>query len=102
VATPIDADRPRPVRDAAGRAAKSIGILSALVVATVGWGLLTTAQGNAIVGLLGLIPGVLTAAASALAAFRVAQCSEPQVTPTSSPMTDDGRRLVPADHQPRL
>lgn len=89
-------DRPRPVRDAASGVAKVVASVGGLITAGVSFGLLTAVQGDAITGLLGLIPGVVAAALPVWSAFRTATEAEPMVTPVSAPATRtyDGR-LVP-------
>lgn len=87
---PDYSDRPRPIRAAATRLSKMLGVAGALVTALVGWGILTAAQGDAVTGLLGTLPGIVTAVTTVLAAFGVARRSEPLVTPMSDPRTDTG------------
>lgn len=86
-------ERPRPLRDAASRLSQVLGIAGALITGLVGWGVLTAAQGDAVTGLLGLIPGVVTAVVAVLSAFGVVRAGEPQVTPLSDPRDDDGTPL---------
>lgn len=78
-------DRPTPLRDAFKTVASARAFLGSLVTALVGWGLLTSVQGDAIVGLLGLIPALITAGTALLAAFGVVSRGEPQVTPQDDP-----------------
>lgn len=88
-------DRPRPVRDVAGSVSALVGVAGTVVTGLAGFGILTAVQGNAIVALLGLIPGLITGVAVVWSAFRTAAKSEPLVTPISSPaMVVDGE-LVP-------
>lgn len=89
-------ERPRPLADAASRLSTVLGILGGLVTGLVGFGILTAAQGDAITGLLGLVPGLLTAVFTALGAFGVVRAGEPQVTPLSDPRDDEGRSLRPS------
>jgi len=84
MSAPLDV-RPVPLRDAFKTVASARAFLGSLVTALIGWGLLTSVQGDAIVGLLGLIPGVVTAVTALLAAFGVVKQAEPQVTPNTSP-----------------
>lgn len=87
--------RPTPVADAAGQVQRGVGLAGTIVTALVGWGVVTAAQGDATVGLLGLIPGAVTAVSNLLVAFGVVRRSEPLVTPVSDPQDDAGRSLVP-------
>jgi hypothetical protein len=87
--------RPTPVRDVAGQVATWTAGLGALVVSLVGFGVFTAVQGDAVTGLLGAIPGLVTWVMTALAAFRVAVKAQPLVTPVSDPRTDGGVRLIP-------
>lgn len=89
------ADRPRPIRDAFRTIGSSIAFLGSLVTALVGWGVLTAAQGDAVVALLGAIPGVVSLVTALLAAFGVARVSEGVVTPLADPVDHLGRRLTP-------
>lgn len=86
--------RPQPLRDVASGVAAWLGTLSSLVVSAASWGIITAATSDAIVGLLGLIPGVLAAGITAWAAIRSAIKGEPLVTPMSDPRTDQGEPLV--------
>lgn len=90
--------RPAPLRDVAAGVARWTAILAGLVTSAVGWGLLTSQTGDALTGLLGLIPGLVTAVAVAVAALRTAVKGEDVVTPVSDPMTTDGTRLVPSGY----
>lgn len=87
--------RPTPVRDVAGKVATWTAGLGALVASLVGFGILTVVQGDALTGLLGAIPGIVTWVASAVAAFRVASKAQPLVTPVADPRTNAGVRLIP-------
>lgn len=88
--------RPTPLDDAAGRVARVVGTVSALVTALAGSGiaLLTAEQADALTGLLGAVPGVVTLAAVALASFRVRDIAKPEVTPVEDPRAADGTPLV--------
>lgn len=86
--------RPRPLADAASTVSKIVGTAGTLVAVTVGWGLLTAVQGDAVVGLLGAVPGVVTLVTSVLSAFGVVRRAEPSVTPVSDPRDDRLRPLV--------
>lgn len=89
-------NRPRPLVDAATAVSNIVGITGGLVTMLVGWGTLTLAQGDAVTGLLGLIPGVVTVVTAVLAAFGVVHRAEPLVTPVSDPRNDAMVPLVPA------
>ena len=93
---------PRPLLDAAKTEARKVltGETSAagIVTALVGCGVLTLAQGDALVGLLGLIPGVVALGgavwAKARAAYRTFETAEPEVTPVVDPAVElDGQRV---------
>lgn len=86
---------PTPLRDAFKSVASARAFIGSLVTAVVGWGLLTGVQGDAIVGLLGTLPAVITAVTALLAAFGVVTTGEPQVTPTVDPgvIDEDGVRV---------
>lgn len=96
--------RPTPLRDAFKSVAAFVAVAGSLITAAVGWGLLTATQGDALQGLLGAVPGVVTLITALLGAFGVVRKAEPLVTPTSSPaveaVDDDGNvvlvPLVPA------
>jgi hypothetical protein len=90
--------RPRPVRNAAATVAGWVGVLGAFVTSLVGFGVLTIAQGDAVTGLLGAVPGVVTWVVAAIAAFQVSAKAEPLVTPLVSPQNNQGVRLVPERH----
>lgn len=94
--TQLYPDRPRPLMDAAARLSQVIGILGSLTTGLVGFGILTIVQGDAVTGLLGTLPGVVTAVASVLSAFGVVRAGEPQVTPLSDPRDDAMIPLRPA------
>jgi len=85
-----------PLTDIAGEVSRWVGILGSLVTALAGYGILTAAQGDAVTGLLGLIPGVVTGITTAIAAFRVAGRGAQVVTPVADPRNDSGQQLVPA------
>lgn len=86
--------RPRPILDAFKSIGSAISLLGSMVTAFVGWGILTEVQGDALEGLLGAIPGLITLITSLLSAFGVVRRAEPLVTPMEDPRTDDGVRLV--------
>lgn len=85
-----------PLLDIAAEATRWVGIIGALVTAAVGYGILTLAQGDAVTGLLGLIPGIVAAVSNAMTAFRVARRGAEVVTPVADPRDNDGVRLVRA------
>lgn len=94
------AGRPRPVRDAAVSHHRWLGLIGSLIIGLVGFGVLTTVQGDALVGLLGLIPGLVNAVTTALTAFGIAAAAEPLVTPVTDPRDADGNPLLPASAPP--
>lgn len=87
-------DRPRPIKDAADKLTRWLGVAGSLVLALVGWGILTAAQGNAVTGLLGAIPGAVNAVTTLLVAFGIVRSSEHRVTPLSDPRDNELRPLV--------
>lgn len=87
--------RPRPIMDAFRTVGSAVALAGSIVTALVGWGVLTAAQGDALVGLLGAVPGVVALVTALLAAFGVVRAAEPAVTPLSSPMDALGRPLTP-------
>lgn len=91
-------DRPRPIKAAAGTLTRWLGVAGSLVLALVGWGVLSAVQGDAVSGLLGVIPGVVNAVSTVLTAFGVVRRAEPLVTPMSDPRTDTGSPLM--SHSP--
>jgi uncharacterized protein with von Willebrand factor type A (vWA) domain len=89
-------NRPRPLAEAADRATRVIGTLSAFVTALAGSGIavLSADQADALTALLGAAPGVITMVGVALASFGIVKRAEPQVTPLESPMDNQGNYLV--------
>jgi hypothetical protein len=85
-----------PLRDIAGETARWVGIVGSLVTAAVGYGILTAVQGDAVTGLLGLLPGIVTGVANTVTAFRVAERGAQVVTPMIDPRDSDGTPLVRA------
>lgn len=77
--------RPRPVLDAFKSVGSAVALLGSVATALIGWGVLSTAQGDALSGLLGAIPGIVTLVTALLAAFGVVRVAEPQVTPVADP-----------------
>jgi predicted anti-sigma-YlaC factor YlaD len=90
----IDPSRPRPLQTVASGVAKVVGMLTALVTAAAGYGIVTAVQGDAVTGLLGALPGIVTLIGTVAAAFQVANKGEPKVTPMSDPQASNGQRLV--------
>lgn len=86
--------RPRPLVDAASATARIVGTVGTLVAMLVGWGAVTLAQQDAVEGLLGLVPGLVTSVVAVLSAFGVVRRGEPSVTPLSDPRDDRQRQLV--------
>lgn len=103
-----DHDRPVPIQDAFSSIPNTIRFLASIVATLAGFGVLTAVQGDAVVGLLGLIPGVAAAVAEVLREFRVTRAIhtvERVVTPLSDPARRvDGGALVAlvaaVDHRP--
>lgn len=87
--------RPRPLRAIAQRITKTITVVGAVVTSLVGVGVVTAAQGDAVTGLLGAIPGIVGGIFAVLTAFGVVRQGEPLVTPSSDPRDNRGVRLVP-------
>lgn len=90
-------ERPRPLADAADRAVRVVGTLSALVTALAGAGisLLTQDQANAVTAVLAGTPGLIAAIGVMLASFGIVRKAEPKVTPVASPRDNAGNVLVP-------
>lgn len=95
-------DRPRPLRDLAARWSKTMTVIIGVVASLSAAGIFSadqaTGAANALTALdvvFAAILGLITAAGTAAGAWRVAQDGEPQVTPLTSPMDNDGRPLVP-------
>jgi hypothetical protein len=89
--------RPRPIKAAADNLSKLLAVAGAFVTALAGWGILSVAQEDAVTGLLGAIPGVVTAVTALLTAFGIVRRAEPLVT-LSDPRDDTGAVL--AAHSP--
>lgn len=93
----LEADDARhPLAEVAGQLGRWLGLAGSLVTALAGYGVLTAVQGDAVQGLLGAIPGVVTMVTALLVAFGVVRQGEPLVTPVADPRDDAGRALVPA------
>lgn len=86
--------RPRPIKTVANELATVLGVAGAFVTALAGWGIVTATQQDAVTGLLGAIPGAVTAITTALTAFGIVRRAEPLVTPMSDPRTDSGAPLM--------
>jgi hypothetical protein len=91
----VQIDRPTPLRDAASAVQKGLGMIGALATAAAGYGIITAAQGDAVQGLLGAIPGVVALVSNFLVAFGIVNKAEPQVTPVSDPIDAAGNKLTP-------
>ncbi|GAA1281618.1 hypothetical protein GCM10009634_27330 [Saccharothrix xinjiangensis] len=100
MAPTIPADRPRPILEAFKSVGSAVSLAGSVVTALVGWGILSQVQGDAVEGLLGAIPGVVTLVTALLAAFKVVRRAEPLVTPVADPQNNAGVRLVPASAGP--
>lgn len=89
--------RPTPLDDAARRATKIAGAVSALLTALAGSGIavLTADQADALTALVGAAPGLIALAGAAMAAFGTAATAKPDVTPVADPMDNKGNHLVP-------
>lgn len=87
-------ERPVPIRDAFRSVGSTIALIGSVVTGLVGWGVLSVAQGDALSGLLGAVPGLITLATALLAAFGVVRVAEPAVTPLADPRDELGRRLT--------
>lgn len=89
--------RPTPLDDAARRAVKIAGTISALLTALAGSGIavLTAEQADALTALVGAAPGLIALAGAAMAAFGTAAVAKPDVTPVEDPMDNQGNHLVP-------
>jgi hypothetical protein len=87
-------NRPRPIKVAADKLSKVLAVAGAFVTALAGWGILSVAQQDAVTGLLGAIPGVVTAVTTVLTAFSIVRRAEPLVTPMSDPRDNAGAPLA--------
>jgi hypothetical protein len=92
-------NRPRPLLQAANGVVKTLGLITAVLTAAAGYGLISVAQQDAVQGLLGLIPGAIVGVLNVLTAFRIVRVAEPKVTPISSPQNNAGQQLVPAKEE---
>lgn len=87
-------NRPSPITDAFKSVGSAIAFVGSVVTALVGWGVLTAAQGDATTGLLGLIPGVVTALTQVLTAYGVTKRAAAETTPVSDPAVVVNGQLV--------
>jgi hypothetical protein len=90
--------RPVPIRDAFKSVGNATDFLISIVVILGGYSALSAQQGDAIVGLLGAIPGLVTLAGDVYRSFKVKAAiaqAESKVTPLSDPMDNEGNRLLP-------
>lgn len=87
----------RPIKEAFRSVGSTLALLGSVVTGLVGWGVLTGVEGDAITGLLGVIPGVVTAVTVLGTAFGVLRKAEPQTTPTADPavLAEDGVTRIP-------
>lgn len=92
--------RPTPLREAFRTVAGGVAFLGSIVTMLAGWGILSSLQADAVTGLLGAVPGVVTLATALLAAFGVVKVAEPQVTPTEDPAAVVDGVLVPLSIDP--
>lgn len=99
-------DRPRPLLAALRTVGMAVALVGSIVASLVGYGVLTATQGDAITGLLGALPGLVTLITALLSAFGVVKAGEKAVTPIADPAIDiDGTltSLTPApagEHNP--
>lgn len=88
--------RPAPLDDIAHDVTAGAGLGGAVVAALVSGGIIGVSRGSVLSALLGLIPGFITLITTAYAARHVATKGAEQVTPLSSPMDNQQRKLIPA------
>lgn len=88
-------ERPLPLREAFRSVGAGVSFLGSAVTMLAGWGVLTATQHDAIEGLLGAVPGLVTLVTALLSAFGVVKVGEPQVTPVSDPAAHVDGVLVP-------
>lgn len=80
--------RPVPIQDAFRTVTGATQFLGSVAAILVGYGVLTLAQGNGIIALLGTIPGLVTLVTDLVRAFRVSAAiaeAETLVTPIADP-----------------
>lgn len=97
--TDIDT-RPRPIKDAFGTVGSVISWGGALATALVGFGVVTAVQGDAVVGLLGALPGIVSKLSDLVVAFKVTNRAEKETTPVVAPRDNAGAALIPAELPP--
>jgi hypothetical protein len=94
-----------PLHNIANLVGVGVGVLSTVVTAVAGSGVLggtISAKGNALVPLLGLIPGVLSGVLAFVAAKSVAVAATPMVTPVTNPKDNHGNPLKAVDSLGKL
>jgi hypothetical protein len=87
--------RPRPLLDKVKSVGGALAALTGLVAWATSFGFLTEQQGAASAALLALVPGIIGAVGTVLTSFGVVKSGEKLVTPLSSPMNNEGERLIP-------
>ena len=87
-------NRPTPLRAVAAKVVAVVGVLGSVVTSLVGWGLWSAEQGSAASGLLGTVPGLLTAVTVVAVAFGFVKRGEDVVTPLADPRSNTGDQLV--------
>lgn len=91
----LPADQRHPIRDAATAVTRVVGLIGSVLTALVGYGILQAVQGDAVIALLGAIPGLITQVTTVLAVFGLVRRAEPDVTPLADPRNADGEPLYP-------
>lgn len=89
--------RPAPIREAFTSIPRVVRYLSTLAAAAGGFGVVTVAQGDAVVGLLGLLAGVVAGVGDVLREFRQGRAiaeAEARTTPLADPAAVADGRLV--------
>jgi hypothetical protein len=97
--------RPVPIRDAFSSVTNATQFLGSLVTIVGGYGVLTAVQGNALLGLLGAVPGIAALVGDVWHAFKTNQAihdAEAHVTPLESPVTVVEGKLVPLVPDPAV
>lgn len=87
--------RPRPIADAANTVGTWTGAVIPILTALLGYGVISVVTADAILGLLGVLPGVIASVTAILTATGIIRRAEPEVTPLVSPRSISGKRLVP-------
>jgi hypothetical protein len=104
--TDVPVERPNPLRGVANSVGVAYAALSGVIGAAAAFGGLSAAQATALNDIGAALPGwimalgtilgaVIPAAGAVAASFHTARAGEHKVTPLSSPVDVDGRRLVP-------